>query len=260
MKDMNPPAIVRTSRAELEQEVKGLWGEFQRKAEGLGKKLSELRDACEVDQWLPLLQKLGIPRATAHRLIAKFKTPDKSGMSQSETSDTSEVEDSQAPPTPEEPTEDERGDAWEPPAEPAKQTSQAPATTGFVPSYASNGAPAPTPGKPPKTTSAPAPPTEPQSPVPETPADILKRVNRQIESFCRTLMKTAEDGLPDDYWLRHDNRREGALRKVKDACEALRSCKCSAVCPKCDEGKVGNKPCVPCHGTGRLPKLNLDML
>jgi hypothetical protein len=95
----------------------------------------------------------------------------------------------------------------------------------------------------------------------ETPEQTLKRVNGEIESFCRGLKKYVDENLPQDHWLNNDNRREGAIRKFHDGCDALRSCKCSALCPVCKgetQGQDGKK-CRPCHGTGRMPKLNLDM-
>jgi hypothetical protein len=95
----------------------------------------------------------------------------------------------------------------------------------------------------------------------ENPEDMMKRVNGEIESFCRGLMKYVEENLPRDHWLDVDNRREGAVRKFTDGCDMLRACKCSAVCPVCKGEKYDRdgKNCRPCHGTGRMPKLNLDM-
>jgi hypothetical protein len=101
--------------------------------------------------------------------------------------------------------------------------------------------------------SAPGPAREP------TPEEEMKAANARIESFCRALMKFVEENLPDDYWLRHCNTREGARRKFENGCELLRSCKCKAVCPKCDSGKDRKgKACPHCHGTGRLPRVQLE--
>ncbi len=95
----------------------------------------------------------------------------------------------------------------------------------------------------------------------ETAEDQMKRVNSSIESFCRGLMKYVDETLPEDHWLTDMNRRAGAVRKFKDGCEMMRSAKCSATCPPCKgSGKEDGKKCRPCHGTGRLPKLNLDQL
>lgn len=98
-------------------------------------------------------------------------------------------------------------------------------------------------------------------PEEETSEGCMKRVNAEIESFCRKLMAFVDAELPTDLWLSDMNRREGAIRKFKDGCETLRSCKCSGICPRCKgEGTDGKSKCKPCHGSGRLPKLNLDQL
>lgn len=86
----------------------------------------------------------------------------------------------------------------------------------------------------------------------ETPQEEMDRINSSIESFCRKLKAFMED-CPEDHWLKDLGRREGALRKVKDACETLRSGKCAGLCPKCNA-----KGCDKCHKTGRLPKMLLD--
>jgi hypothetical protein len=94
---------------------------------------------------------------------------------------------------------------------------------------------------------------------PPTPEEEMKEVNGKIESFCRGLMKYVEENLPDDFRLRFGNAREGARRKVKDACEMLRSAKCAGLCPACKGGKdEGGKECPHCHGTRRLPKIKLE--
>jgi hypothetical protein len=92
-----------------------------------------------------------------------------------------------------------------------------------------------------------------------TPEEEMKAANAKIESFCRALTKFVEENLPDDFWLRHCNTREGARRKFLDGCEMLRANKCVAVCPKCQKAKdPKGKTCPHCHGTGRLPRLNLE--
>jgi hypothetical protein len=92
-----------------------------------------------------------------------------------------------------------------------------------------------------------------------TPREEMKAVKAKIESFCRGLKKYVEANLPNDYWLRHNGVRDGALRKFQDGCGMLRSKKCAGVCPKCDRGKdPRGEECPYCHGTGRLPKLNLE--
>jgi hypothetical protein len=97
---------------------------------------------------------------------------------------------------------------------------------------------------------------EAEQPAEEEPIeDVIRRKNGENESFCRGLMKYVELNLPSDPWLEDLNRREGALRKFQDGCTTLRSCKCTGPCPKC-----GGKGCRTCHDTGRLPKLNFDMV
>lgn len=92
-------------------------------------------------------------------------------------------------------------------------------------------------------------------------AEEMMAANSAIESFCRGVMKYVNENLPEDAWLTVDNVREGAIRKFKDGCEMLRSKKCAAVCPIClGEKKQDGKKCRPCHGTGRVPKLQLDMM
>lgn len=86
----------------------------------------------------------------------------------------------------------------------------------------------------------------------ETPQEEMDRINSSIESFCRQLTAFMKD-CPEDHWLKDLGRREGAFRKVKDACETLRSGKCAGLCPKCNA-----KGCDKCHKTGRLPKMLLD--
>src|SRR5262249_14220458 len=88
----NPPAIVGTvqrCRAELEARATALWGRYENDCRrllatgrDLGEALSELRDLCGAGEWLPLLERLGIPRRTVSRLVKKFKTPPEEDMGQ----------------------------------------------------------------------------------------------------------------------------------------------------------------------------------
>ena len=87
--------------------------------------------------------------------------------------------------------------------------------------------------------------------------EIMKEKASAIESLCRGIMKFVEEGLVklDDPWLDDLNRREGAVQKFKDGCETLRSCKCVAVCPKCE-----GEGCAKCHKTGRVTRYTLQQL
>jgi ParB-like nuclease domain len=95
--------------------------------------------------------------------------------------------------------------------------------------------------------------------APETVEEEMQRTSAGIESFCRKVAALVEAEMPDDAWLQRDGRRDGALRKFKDGCEALRTAKCSHVCPVCNGTKTtaGGK-CGPCLGTGRMPKAFYD--
>jgi hypothetical protein len=80
---LNPAAIIRAvkrTREELESESVRLYAVYDRHGRklleagrDLGEVLAELRDQCGAGEWYPLLEKLGIPRRTASRLVAKFK-------------------------------------------------------------------------------------------------------------------------------------------------------------------------------------------
>jgi len=82
----------------------------------------------------------------------------------------------------------------------------------------------------------------------------IKAKNAEFESFCGALMKLA-DAMPDDPWLQFQNRRGGAIQKLRDCCETIRSAKCHSACPKCT-----GDGCKVCHETGRITKAALDQL
>lgn len=88
----------------------------------------------------------------------------------------------------------------------------------------------------------------------ETIEQIIKRKNHDIESFCRRIVALADE-CPQDEWLEDMNKREGFLRKIKDACGTVRSAKCAGVCPKCE-----GEGCRKCRNTGRMPKYYLDQI
>ena len=95
---------------------------------------------------------------------------------------------------------------------------------------------------------------EPEDEQEITVEQVMKEKNHAIESFCRKLMKLAEE-CPDDEWLRDLNRRNGALQKFKDGCQTLRSAKCTHVCPAC-KGDL----CHLCLKTGRVPSLTYQQI
>lgn len=91
--------------------------------------------------------------------------------------------------------------------------------------------------------------------VDDSPEAIMKEVNSIIESFCRKLLAFAEENMPKDKWIKQHGRGDHALQKVKDACSTLRSCKCSALCPKCN-----GEGCSRCLDTGRVPRQLLEQM
>jgi ParB-like chromosome segregation protein Spo0J len=102
-----------------------------------------------------------------------------------------------------------------------------------------------------------APPAE-KPPENESAEEAMKCINGLIESYCKELKaKVAE--MPDDVWLKHQDRRGLVEQKIKDACEVLRACKCHHVCPICKgDKKHDGKKCQPCLGTGRMPRINYE--
>jgi hypothetical protein len=90
---------------------------------------------------------------------------------------------------------------------------------------------------------------EPEEDVPDpTIEEIMTAKNSELESFCRGLMKYVEENIPENEWLDYMGRGEGARQKIKDACAAVRSAKCSHVCPMCK-----GERCKKCEKTGRVP-------
>lgn len=84
--------------------------------------------------------------------------------------------------------------------------------------------------------------------------DAIKQKNAELESWCRDLMAFAET-MPEDPWLNDMNRRQGAIQKLKNCCETIRSAKCFCACPLCE-----GKGCGKCHKTGRMTKYAKDQL
>jgi hypothetical protein len=95
----------------------------------------------------------------------------------------------------------------------------------------------------------------PDAPADATPEDTMKRVNSDIEAFCRRIMAIAESEMPTDEWIKYNGRGETAMQKIKDACSTLRSCKCSAQCPKCN-----GEGCTRCLDTGRVTHYMLEQM
>jgi ParB-like chromosome segregation protein Spo0J len=82
----------------------------------------------------------------------------------------------------------------------------------------------------------------------------IKSKNAELETWCRSLMKFAES-MPQDPWMDDLNRREGAMLKLRNCCETVRSAKCSQACPKCN-----GDGCAKCHKTGRVTKHAFDQM
>jgi hypothetical protein len=83
----------------------------------------------------------------------------------------------------------------------------------------------------------------------------MKAADSKIEQFCRKLTKMADEEMPDSPWLRQNGRKDLAHQKIKDACSTLRTCKGSALCPKCN-----GEGCKRCLDTGYVTKLVLEQL
>jgi len=82
--------------------------------------------------------------------------------------------------------------------------------------------------------------------------EIVKDHNKMIESYCRSLMKQAKDSRPDVRWLDHKGRWDGAIRKIKQAMDTIRSAKC-VICPHCEGSGCGE-----CENLGYLPKVEAE--
>jgi ParB-like chromosome segregation protein Spo0J len=91
--------------------------------------------------------------------------------------------------------------------------------------------------------------------VDDSPEAVMKAANREIETFCRELWEMAQEKMPKGPWLKQNGRRDQAIQKIKDACSTLRTCKGSALCPKCH-----GEGCNRCLDTGYVTKLVLEQL
>jgi hypothetical protein len=82
----------------------------------------------------------------------------------------------------------------------------------------------------------------------------MEKVNHNIEVWCRAVSDLAKQ-CPEDAWISDRRLREGVIRKLKEACDFLRTVKCHALCPKCE-----GEGCTSCLKTGRMPKVKYDQL
>lgn len=96
---------------------------------------------------------------------------------------------------------------------------------------------------------------EEQAPEDDSAEGVMKATNSAIESFCRSLIAFVEQNMPTDEWITKDGRGEQAIQKIRDACSTMRSCKCTAVCPKCN-----GEGCSKCLNTGRVTKYVLEQI
>jgi len=85
----------------------------------------------------------------------------------------------------------------------------------------------------------------------ETIEEKVSAHNKEIESFCRHLLKEAKL-RPEVCWLDDKGRWDGFMRKFKQSLDTLRSGKC-VVCPACK-----GEGCKECQKRGYLPKLNAE--
>lgn len=80
----------------------------------------------------------------------------------------------------------------------------------------------------------------------------VEEENKQIESFCRSLLKFFGDNCPELTWTKDSGRIGSAESNVKAACATLRTAK-AVVCPACSEGQNKKGKCGYCKGHGYLP-------
>ena len=85
--------------------------------------------------------------------------------------------------------------------------------------------------------------------------EIIDKENKEIESFCRGLMKHFEQNCPETPWTSSHGLLDTALQHVRSACATIRTAKCSCACPKCD-----GEGCAICLDSCRLPKYRKDQL
>lgn len=83
-------------------------------------------------------------------------------------------------------------------------------------------------------------------------AESIDEENKQIESFCRSLLKFFGDNCPELTWTKDSGRIGSAESNVKAACATLRTAK-AVVCPACSEGQNKKGKCGYCKGHGYLP-------
>ena len=76
--------------------------------------------------------------------------------------------------------------------------------------------------------------------------------NSEIEQWCRQLMNFC-DTMPDGPWLQHENRRAGAIAKLRACAEQVRSAKCAEVHLPCN-----GEGCRGCYETGMLTKAAVE--
>jgi hypothetical protein len=91
--------------------------------------------------------------------------------------------------------------------------------------------------------------------VDDSPEAQRKAKNAEIEAFCRGLKAYIDENMPEDPWITQNGRGEQAKQKVTNACETLRSCKCSALCPRCN-----GEGCPRCLDTGRVTRYVLEQM
>lgn len=93
---------------------------------------------------------------------------------------------------------------------------------------------------------------------------VLEKIeldNKDLESFCRKLIKAFDDGVPDQPWLQDKGRIFQARSAIASACATIRSAKqvcCPACCPQGDVEPDEN--CPWCKGYGGLPKVLADTI
>jgi hypothetical protein len=83
----------------------------------------------------------------------------------------------------------------------------------------------------------------------------VKIQSRALESWCRQVMSLAKQLPENDAWLNEMDRRGSAIKKLQNACETVRSAKCTAVCPKCE-----GMGCESCHSSGMVTHYALGQI
>lgn len=92
-----------------------------------------------------------------------------------------------------------------------------------------------------------------------TAAERMTDMNNSIESLCRSLIKTFEEGIAPMYrnnlWLDYHGQIAAMRSKIKAACNTMRVAKGKAICVKCE-----GEGCDDCLSAGYIPRHMVEHL